>query len=369
MPVTRVSMRNFRSYEAATVELDPDLTVLTGPNGAGKTNLLEAVYYGCTGRSCRTTNDREVVKFGATATRVVVSFESSSGLHEVAVGFAPGEAKRMTVDGASIERLVDSSVRPLLSVFLPDRLGLIKGPPALRRSHLDRVVAALWPARGSLRRAYSETLAQRNALLLRIRAGRASRTSLTVWDAQLAEQALALMDGRRGAVERMTEDFRRMCGLLGLDGDPALHYRPGSRAGDAPTFVGELQERLEGDLERGFTGHGPHRDEMSLSRSGRELRTYGSQGQQRLALLALLLAEREVIGALRGDPPVLLLDDVMSELDGSRRTALVSLLRDQPGQALITATDLDQVPGAPSSAVNRLSVASGGLLQPARAAA
>jgi DNA replication and repair protein RecF len=369
MPVTTVSMRNFRSYEAATAHLDTDLTVLTGPNGAGKTNLLEAVYYGCTGRSCRTTNDREVVKFGAPATRVVVGFDSSSSSHEIAVGFAPGEAKRMTLDGSTIERLVDCSVRPLVSVFLPDRIGLVKGAPALRRSHLDQLVIALWPARGDSRRAYSQNLAQRNALLLRVRAGRASRTSLAAWDAQLAEHALALMDDRRRAIEQTTEDFGRMCALLGLDGDPALGYRPRSRAGDAPTFIGELEQRLEGDLERGFTGHGPHRDEMSLSRLGRELRTYGSQGQQRLALLALLLAEREVIGRHRGAPPLLLLDDVMSELDGSRRAALIALLRDQPGQALITTTDLDQVPGALGSDVGRLGVAGGGLLQPVSKAA
>ncbi|HWD66180.1 MAG TPA: DNA replication and repair protein RecF [Solirubrobacteraceae bacterium] len=363
MPVTTVSLRNFRSYEVATAHLDEDLTVLTGPNGAGKTNLLEGLYYGCTGRSCRTTNDREVVKFGASATRVVVSFDSDSGSHEIAVGFVPGEAKRMTLDGANIERLVDSSVRPLVSVFLPDRLGLIKGAPALRRSHLDQLVMALWPARSGTRRAYSETLAQRNALLLRVRAGHARRSSLSAWDAQLAEHALALMDARRGAVERTAREFSRMCGLLGLDGDPALVYRPRSRAADHSSYLLELQQRVDGDLERGFTGHGPHRDEMSITCLGRELRTYGSQGQQRLALLALLMAEREVIAALRGTPPVLLLDDVMSELDGSRRAALVGLLRDQPGQALITTTDLDQLPGSVRSSISRLGVAGGGLLQ------
>jgi DNA replication and repair protein RecF len=369
MAVTTVSVRDFRSYEAATAHLDPDLTVLTGPNGAGKTNLLEAVYYGCTGRSCRTTNDREVVRFDAPATRVVVSFESTTGPHQIAVGFAPGEAKRMTLDGAEVERLVDSPERPLVSVFLPDRLGLIKGPPALRRAHLDQLVAALWPARGEARRGYSATLAQRNALLLRIRAGRASTSSLAAWDSQLADHALSLMEARRRAVQSTAEDFRSMCTTLGLDGEPSLSYRPRSRAEDRATFVRELQDRLDADVERGFTAHGPHRDEVSISRSNRELRTYGSQGQQRLALLALLLAEREVIGRLRGGAPLLLLDDVMSELDGSRRGALVALLRDQPGQALITTTDLDQLPGSARSSVTRLMVAGGGLLQPLSEAA
>ncbi len=362
MAVVTVSVRNFRSYQAATARLDPDLTVIVGPNGAGKTNLLEAVYYGCVGRSCRTTNDREVVSFGAEATRVVVGFSSPSGSHELAVGFAPGEAKRMTFDGAEVERLIDAPDRPLVSVFLPDRLGLIKGAPALRRAHVDQLVTALWPARTATRRAYAAALAQRNALLLRVRTGQVDASSVVAWDAHLSEQAVSLMEDRRQAVDRTAELFADMCGLLGLGGHPSLAYRPRSRAADAETFAAELAERLQADLDRGFTGFGPHRDDLSLKREGRELRTYGSQGQQRLALLALLLAEREVIGELRGAHPLLLLDDVMSELDSSRRAALVDLLRERPGQALITTTDLDHVPGAAGGGVSRLGVAGGGLL-------
>lgn len=369
MPVASVSLRNFRSYEAATAHLDPDLTVLVGPNGAGKTNLLEAVYYGCTGRSCRTANDREVVRFGSSATRVVISFDGASGWHEIATGFAPGEAKRTTFDGAAVERILDAPERPLVSVFLPDRLGLIKGAPALRRAHVDQLVAALWPARAATPRAYSAALAQRNALLIRVRAGQAAPGSLDAWDAQLSERAIELMGDRRRAVEVVREGFSQMCGLLGLDGDPSLSYRPRSHAETASELAEELRDRLGSDLERGFTGHGPHRDELVMKRHGRELRTYGSQGQQRLALLALLLAEREVIADSRGIPPLLLLDDVMSELDSGRREALVELLRERPGQALITTTDLEHVPQALGGQVSRLRVTGGGLLQPLSEAA
>ena len=369
MVVSAVSVRNFRSYEAAVAHLDADLTILVGPNGAGKTNLLEAIYYGCTARSCRTANDREVVRFGADAARVTVGFDSASGPHEIGVGFAPGEAKRVKLDGSEIERLLDVPDRPLVSVFLPDRLGLIKGPPALRRAHLDQLVAALWPARAANRRAYGAVLIQRNALLLRIRSGRAGRESLGAWDAQLAEAATELMADRRRAVECVSAGFTEMCRVLGLEGAVCLAYRPRSHAGDAQSFVGELEERLAGDLERGYTGYGPHRDELVIKRDSRELRVYGSQGQQRLALLGLLLAERELIGELRGTPPLLLLDDVMSELDSSRRAALIRLLRDRPGQALITTTELDHVPGGVSSGVTRLGVTGSGLLQPVSEAA
>jgi DNA replication and repair protein RecF len=366
--VLRVTVRDFRSYGSAQAEFGDGLTVITGPNGAGKTNLIEALYFGCTGRSCRTTNEREVVRFGERATRVVVDARSEDGPHELTVGFSPGEPKRIRVDGAAVERLVEVAERPLVSVFLPDRLELVKGAPALRRAHLDQFVAALWPARVRTRRAYAQTLAQRNALIGRIRSGAGSRDSLQSWDAQLARQGIALMDDRRSAVETIGAAFSRCCVELGLDGDPVVAYRPRSRASTAEELHAELSERVNGDLERGFTGHGPHRDDLAMQREGRELRAYGSQGQQRLALLALLLAEREAIAARRDRPPVMLLDDVMSELDHNRRRALVTLLRATGGQSVITATDLDQIPGSNEAGVARLAVADGRVLGEALAA-
>jgi DNA replication and repair protein RecF len=368
MRVVRVTVRDFRGYADASAGFGEGLTVITGPNGAGKTNLIEALYFGCTGRSCRTANEREVVRFGQASTRVVVAAEGEDGAHELSVGFAPGEPKRMRVDGASVDRLLDVSERPLVSVFLPDRLELVKGAPALRRAHLDQFVGALWPARVVTRRAYAQSLAQRNALIMRIRSGVGSRNSLHTWDTQLAGHGIALMADRQAAVHAVSEPFTRWCADLGLNGDPAVRYRPRSRASTADGLAAELRDRIEGDLERGFTGHGPHRDDLVITREGRELRSYGSQGQQRLALLALLLAERDALAAHRHTPPLLLLDDVMSELDRQRRRALVELLRSTPGQAMITATDLDQVPGAGEPGVTRLAVTDGHILGEAIAA-
>src|SRR3954449_7796120 len=185
MVVARLRLRDFRGYESAEVALAPGMTVVHGRNGAGKTNLLEALYFGCTSRSCRTTNEREVVRFGAEAARVEVDVADRDGGHELSVGFQPGEPKRLRIDGAPVERLADSPSRPLVSVFLPDRLELVKGAPAVRRAHLDQVVTALWPARAQTRREYARALAQRNALLGRVRAGLASRGSLPAWDAEL----------------------------------------------------------------------------------------------------------------------------------------------------------------------------------------
>ncbi len=265
MLATRLTVRDFRTYATADVQLGPGLTVVTGRNGAGKTNLLEALYFACTGRSCRTGNERECVRFGAPLTRLELHCEDAGQQHELTVGFQPGEPKRLRVDGAAVERLTDVATRPLVSVFLPDRLELVTGAPALRRAHLDQVVAALRPARAATRRAYSAALAQRNALVAAIRAGRAGRGSLPAWDAELARHGIALMADRAAAVDELRPRFAEHAEGLGLSGEPDVAYRPRSKAETADALAAELAERLESDLERGFTGHGPHRDELDAA--------------------------------------------------------------------------------------------------------
>jgi DNA replication and repair protein RecF len=365
--VVSVELRDFRTYARAEASLGPGLTVVHGPNGAGKSNLLEAIYFGCAGRSPRTRNERELVRFGAQAARVVVRLAEGDEQHDLSVGFEPGQDKRMSSDGVDVERLLDLEHRPLLSVFEPDRLELVKGPPASRRAHLDQVVTAIWPLRGADRREYSRVLSQRNALLGGIRAGRASRASLSTWDQALARSALALRANRAAALALLAEPFAERAAELGLNGAATLDYRPRTRARDEEEFVTELQARLPADLERGFSSHGPHRDELAILRDGRELRVYGSQGEQRLALLALLLSERAVLARERNRTPLMLLDDVMSELDADRRELLARELS-QGGQSVIATTDLAHVPGAGQATVTRLRVSPGAILQEALAA-
>jgi DNA replication and repair protein RecF len=370
--VLDVHMRDFRTYARAEAALGPGLTVVHGPNGAGKSNLLEALYFGCTGRSPRTRAERELVRFEAQVARVVVRCRAEEHEHELAVAYGAGAAgeravKRMTADGAPVERLLDAPFRPLLSFFEPDRLELLKGAPSVRRAHLDQVVAAVWPLRADERRRYGHVLAQRNALLSRIRSGRASDATLAAWDRELAPLALGVRDGRSAAVALLCGPFHDRAAQLGLAGSVELAYRPRTRAADVEEFVSELDARLASDLERGFSGHGPHRDELAIIRDARELRLYGSQGEQRLALLALLLAEREVLAHERRRTPLMLLDDVMSELDSERRE-LLALELASGGQSVIATTDLAHVPGAGDARVTRLRVSPGAILQEALAA-
>ena len=361
MRVVDVSLRDFRGYDDARASLGEGLTVIAGPNGAGKTNLLEAIYFGCTGRSCRTNNEREVVRFGTGAARVVVHAEGEDGAHELSVGFVPGQPKKMRVDGAPVERMLDVASRPLVSVFLPDRLDLVKGAPAGRRGHLDSVVAALWPARGSTRAAYSRALSQRNALIGRVRAGFASVDLLDQWDAELARHGSELMSDRSAAVELISPAFAARAAELGLPEPAELRYAPRCKTAEIEGIRAELAERRSGDLERGFTTHGPHRDDLALVHGGRALRTLGSQGQQRVALLSLLFAERDVLAA-RGTLPLMLLDDVMSELDSARRERLAALVGSE-GQSLVTTTDASHVPGVDAADVAVIAVAAGTAVQ------
>lgn len=366
MRVRAVTLRDFRNYERAELSLADHLTVIVGPNGAGKTNLLEGLYFGCTARSPRTSNERELVRRGQGATRVTVEHEDFDGdRHLIEVGFSPGEPKQLRVDGAAVTSLAPPTNRPLVSVFLPERLALVKGPPSPRRAHVDQLVAALWPGRSPVRTAYSQALAQRNALLGRIRSGAVGADALAPWERALARQGIELMATRREALDLLAAPFAERAAELGLPAAAELRYRPRSAANEPESLEAELRERRGADLERGFTAHGPHRDDVRLLHGGESLRSYGSQGQQRTALLALLLAERDLLAAERGRAPLMLLDDVMSELDGERRERLADQLAGE-GQTLLTATGVDHVPGAASTGARVVEVVGGSLREAVR---
>jgi DNA replication and repair protein RecF len=345
-----LSTRSFRNLVDGRIELGPGLTVVHGANGSGKTNLLEGLFFALTGRSCRTRREREMIRFGSSLARAEVELEPESGepLEPACMlaSISVEEGRRRRIDGRDVGP-EDDRRRPALSVFMPDRLALVKGPPSPRRAHLDRLAAALWPARAEARAEYGRALAQRNALLLRVRRGGVDPGSLDAWDRELATRAEPLVDSRRAAAAELEEPFSEAAERLGLPAAASLSYRP--RVGELgiDEIAAELENRREGDIARGFTGWGPHRDEVELSLGERSLRRYGSQGQQRLGLLALLFAEREALRRARQALPLMLLDDVMSELDPDRRARLVELL-DDGGQSVITATESGHVPDGSS---------------------
>jgi DNA replication and repair protein RecF len=225
-------------------------------------------------------------------------------------------------------------------VFTPDRLVVVKGGPAVRRAYFDRALGRLIPARAGLSVDYGAVVAQRNAALRRIAGGYSSRDALEPWTAKVAELGAHLVQSRGEVIGALSPAFADRADELGLP-EASLRYE-----GEPPT-IAALDEREARDLERGATSLGPHLDDISILSGTRDLRSFGSQGEQRLAVLSLLLAEAEVIADRRGVPPLLLLDDVLSELDLGRRTILAERIALR-GQALITATDARALPIEPA---------------------
>jgi DNA replication and repair protein RecF len=350
--VTAIEAKPSRSLQRVRVELAPGIVSVIGPNGTGKTNLVEALYFALTGRSFRTSDRRDLIPFGDNLARTEATIRTEDGVeHTLLAAISRTEGRRHLLDGNPADPATLARSRPPVAVFAPDRLTLVKGPPAERRAHLDGFVAARWPARGELRKRYGQAVAQRNALLSRLSAGFGSAEDLRIWDAGMADAAAPLIEARAQAVEELAGPFAATAMELGLEA-AQLQYAPRAE-GSAEVLRAGLEERRDQDIRLGRSSWGPHLDELKLSAGGKSLRKYGSQGQQRTALLALLFAERQALLEARQVTPLLLLDDVMSELDPGRRERLVARLGDG-GQVLITAADEESVPAAARESVVRM---------------
>jgi DNA replication and repair protein RecF len=314
-----------------------------GPNGAGKTNLLEALHVGTQGFSPRTRSDAQLVRFGERAARVEVRGERAGVPLELQVTLRPGEGKRAVVNGSPLRAAEQLRSEVATLVFTPDRLAVVKGGPAVRRAYFDRVTGRLSPSRAGLSAEYGAALAQRNAALRRVAAGFSSPDALEPWTQRVAELGTTLVETRLENTRELSPRFAERAAELGLR-DGRIEY-----VGE-PLTAEALEARIDRDLERGATGAGPHLDDVLLAAGSRELRAFGSQGEQRLALLSLLLAEAELLAEKGPAQPLLLLDDVLSELDEPRRRTLAGRIRG-PGQTLVTATSASSLPVAPNQLI------------------
>lgn len=333
-------LRDVRSYERLELTLEPGLVLVTGANGAGKTNLLEAVHLATQGLSFRTRQDAQIVRRGAEVGRARVTGRRRTSGIDCEVRLSVREPKRISWNGAAVASAEELRSRVHALAFTPDRLAVVKGGPATRRAYFDRVLARALPARADLPTAYAAALGQRNAALRRIAAGASDVSALVPWSRQVVALAEQLVSARGRVLSLIGPAFAERAGELGLE-TASLGY-------DArPPSLEELDARLSRDLERGATGLGPHLDEIRILAGDRDLRTYGSQGEQRIAVLSLLLAEAELLTGQGGVPPLLLLDDALSELDVDRRRALSDRLGSS-GQTLVTATGAEALPLAPA---------------------
>lgn len=298
--------------------------------------MLEALHVGSQGFSPRTRVDARLVRFGEATARVTLAGSEGESPVETQVDVQSGKGKEVRLNGAVLSGGEELRLRLSALAFTPDRLAVVKGGPLVRRAYFDRMLGRLFPARAHLPGEFGRAIAQRNAALRRVRAGDSSRDALEPWTQTVAELGSEL-DRRRGElVQVLARGFRERGELLGL-ADAALAYE------ERGLSVEELNARLDRDVERGTTGAGPHLQDVRVSSSGRDLRSFGSQGEQRTAVLALVVAEAELLSEQRRAPPLLLLDDVFSELDERRRLALVAGLP-AGAQTLVTATERHAYP-------------------------
>jgi DNA replication and repair protein RecF len=314
--------------------------LVAGANGAGKTNLLEALHVGTQGFSPRARSDAQMIRFGAQTGRIQLRGSRAEAPVEVDVVLTAADARRARLNGSALRSAEQLRGELQTLVFTPDRLAVVKGGPATRRAYLDRAVARLFPSRARVPVDYAAAVGQRNAALRRVLVDSSTLDAVAPWTESVATLGTELVRARREALELLAAPLESCASSLGLD-DLSASYE-----GEPPTAEA-LVARIEHDLRRGVTGLGPHLHEIRIAAAGRDLRVYGSQGEQRAAVLALVLAEASALGDRNRAAPLVLLDDVLSELDGDRRRSLAELISNG-GQTLVTTTAAAALPVEPA---------------------
>lgn len=355
MRVRAVTLANYRNYEAETIEPSPSVNIFLGRNAQGKTNILEGIWYAALGRSHRARTDAELIRWSEAAGRLSLVTERRGVEYALEFRFLRGRRRQIFLGGQSIP------LRDLIGIlnvvlFSPEDLLFVKGAPEGRRRFLNMELSQADAAYFYDLAIYTRLLSQRNALLKKLRERGGPSAELQPWDVQLAEKAVRVVEKREKAVVKLS----RLAGEIHhrlTKGEERLtiEYRrhgPEEVAEPLLSWYNEmLRETAAADIRRGSTSVGPHLDDLTLKVNGAELRAYGSQGQQRTGVLSLKLAELEFLREATGEYPVLLLDDVMSELDRGRREELLSFLQRENIQTFITATDAAYFPAAATAAV------------------
>ena len=344
MRVTSVRLKNFRNYEDCLFAPCAGVTVLMGDNAQGKTNALEAIYLTCAGRSHRTRQDRELVRWGAEMASVKVTAQRRDGSHEVEIKIPANGRRVVEIAGQKASRSGELMGHVTGVLFSPEDLTMVKDGPGERRRFVDIALSQIRPAYYYALQRYARALKQRNELL---RAQ--SHAALDDFDDQLASAGAEVMRHRAWYIARLSEAAVDMhARIAGGRETLFLEYRPG--AGD--DMLEQLRASRATDLRRMTTSVGAHRDDVAILIDGYDARIFGSQGQQRTAALSLRLSELHVMRDACGEWPILMLDDVMSELDPARRRSLVDALEDV--QTIITCTDADDLAGAKIGATYRV---------------
>jgi DNA replication and repair protein RecF len=365
-----LTLTDLRAYSVLEARFGAGPQLVWGPNAAGKTSLLEAIVLVARGGSHRTSTDSELIRWGADVARI----EGRTGTDAVEVALvrpgsiaaAGGARKRIRVNGVP-RRSAALAEKLRVVLFAPEDMLLVVGSPSLRRAVVDQLAASLFPSYAAELATYARALQQRNGLLRAIRDETASREELRYWDQPFLDAGGAVVAARHELLARLAAPLAAAHAEIApeeaLAGALQLEYVTNAPAGPDETPRKALSRRLaetaEKELWNGTTLVGPHRDDVAFAMAGRDLSAFASRGQQRTAILALKLAELDLVTATDGHPPLLLLDDVFSELDPARRGHLVRRIAELP-QAFVTTTTLEDLDPALRAIATPWEVRSGG---------
>ncbi len=341
MHIKSLSVENFRNYEQENIEFLPTTNVFYGNNAQGKTNLLEAVYLFSHGRSHRAHSDTELIKFGSEFYLLTLKFCDFERDYTAQIKFSKNKKKQIKINNVPINKL--SMLMSYLNavMFSPEDLDLVKGSPSKRRSFFDEAISQMYPKYLSALINYNKALIQKNSLLKSLRASQPdSDTMLSCWNEQLASSGAVILKHRLQFMDEI-QSFVSPIHKDITNEQIQLQYLPGIKVSDISQneFYDILEKNQKREIEQGISLVGVQRDDFKISINSNEAKIFGSQGQQRTCVLSLKIAETEYIKSIKNEYPVLLLDDIMSELDINRRKYLWECITDK--QVIMTCTDTD----------------------------
>ena len=339
MYIESLELKNFRNYEELSIVLDPGTNILYGDNAQGKTNVLEAVYLCGTTKSHRGSKDKEMIRFEQDESHIRMMVKKDGVSHKIDMHLKKNKAKGLAIDGIPIRKAAELFSIVNLVAFSPEDLNIIKNGPSERRRFMDLELCQLNKVYLQELTSYNKVLNQRNKLLKDIGFQPGLTETLDVWDMQLVSYGKKIISLRRQFMEELGEIIRQIhSNLTGKKEEIRLLYEPDV---EEKVFEEKLQSAREKDLRFRVTSVGPHRDDFCVQINGIDIRKYGSQGQQRTAALSLKMSEIYLVEKVTKDHPVLLLDDVLSELDSSRQNYLLQSIHNI--QTVITCTGLDEL--------------------------
>ena len=337
MYIKKVKLENFRNYDNLEVEFKKDFNLIYGNNAQGKTNILEAIYLSAIGKSFQTNKDSEMIKIGKEKAKVEIEYETKDREGKITVEIA--DKKTFFINGIKQKKISDIIGKINIVLFYPDNIDIIKGGPAERRRFLDIMISQLKPNYIHILNKYLKTLDQRNAYLKQIKFDNKSKDMLEIWDESLSQLSYQIYTYRSEYIQKIKEKIKVIHNKITNCGqqDEKIEISFISSGKSQKDFYENLLRNRENDIRKGYTSTGSHREDFDIYINDKKVNVYGSQGQQRTSVLSLKLTELNIIQDEIEEPPILLLDDFMSELDENRRNNLTNEIENN--QVFITCTD------------------------------